>query len=334
MVDVVLRRPERLAGRDPELVGDQVAAGHRLGHRVFDLEPGVHLEEGRFAALGDEELARAGTDVADLGREGEGRRCQPGAQLGRDRGRRRLLEDLLVPPLERAVPLAEVDAMPVGIEQDLDLDVARAVGQALEDEPVVAEGRQGLTSSGSERVGQAGRVADRVHALATAPGRGLDEERVADPSCGVRETRVGLVPAVVPGEDRHAESFGQDPGRGLVAHRSDRRRRRADPAQPGGLDGLGEVGVLGEEAEARVDRVGTRSPGGADDDGDVEEVDRVGPLRGGSDGADAESFARALDANGDLAAIGDEEASDRPTGRVHRPFDGRAFGLGPFDERV
>ena len=33
------------------------------------------------------------------------------------------------------------------------------------------------------------------------------------------------------------------------------RRRRADPADPGRVDGLGEVGVLGEEPEARVERV-------------------------------------------------------------------------------
>ena len=41
--------------------------------------------------------------------------------------------------LERAVALAEVDAVPVAIEQDLDLDVARAFEEPLEDQPVVAE---------------------------------------------------------------------------------------------------------------------------------------------------------------------------------------------------
>ena len=42
-----LREPERLAGGDPQLVGDEVAAGDHLGDRVLDLEPRVHLEEGR-----------------------------------------------------------------------------------------------------------------------------------------------------------------------------------------------------------------------------------------------------------------------------------------------
>ena len=77
-----------------------------------------------------------------------------------DRRRRRLLEDLLVPALERAVALAEVDAVPVGIEEDLDLDMARAVGQALEDEPVVTERGPGLATRGGQRVAPG------------APGRG------------------------------------------------------------------------------------------------------------------------------------------------------------------
>ena len=44
-VDLRLVEPERLAGGDPELVGDEVATGHDLGHRVLDLEARVHLEE-------------------------------------------------------------------------------------------------------------------------------------------------------------------------------------------------------------------------------------------------------------------------------------------------
>ena len=48
-----------------ELVGDEVAAGHELGHRVLDLEAGVHLEERERAAIVEQELAGAGADVAD-----------------------------------------------------------------------------------------------------------------------------------------------------------------------------------------------------------------------------------------------------------------------------
>jgi hypothetical protein len=36
---------QRLAAGDPHLPVDQVEPGHQLGHRVLDLEAGVHLEE-------------------------------------------------------------------------------------------------------------------------------------------------------------------------------------------------------------------------------------------------------------------------------------------------
>ena len=52
--------PERLAGGDPQLVLDEVAAGDELGDRMLDLEPRVHLEEGELAAVVEQELARAG----------------------------------------------------------------------------------------------------------------------------------------------------------------------------------------------------------------------------------------------------------------------------------
>ncbi len=65
--ELLLER-QHLTGGDAELELDEVDAGDRLGHRVFDLETGVDLEEvDRFdtAGLVDEELDRARTLVAD-----------------------------------------------------------------------------------------------------------------------------------------------------------------------------------------------------------------------------------------------------------------------------
>ena len=42
---VVLGQAERLAGRHPQLGGDDVDAGDLLGDRVLDLDAGVHLQE-------------------------------------------------------------------------------------------------------------------------------------------------------------------------------------------------------------------------------------------------------------------------------------------------
>src|SRR4029450_7553450 len=125
-----LVEPEGLAGRDPELVGDEVASGHELGHGVLDLEAGVHLEEGRLATVVDEELAGARTDVPDGTRDCERRRAEARAERAVDSRRRRLLEHLLVAPLERAVALAEMDAAAIRIEQHLALHGATDLAPA------------------------------------------------------------------------------------------------------------------------------------------------------------------------------------------------------------
>ena len=109
-----------------------------LGHRVLDLNPGIQLEEEEVAAL-EHELGRARADVADRAREALGGVAEARAQLCVDRGRRRLLEHLLVPPLDRAFPLAQRDDVAVPVGKQLDLDVARTFEIALEVDAVVPE---------------------------------------------------------------------------------------------------------------------------------------------------------------------------------------------------
>ena len=56
---------QRRALGDGELQLDEVEPGDELGDRVLDLQPGVHLEEPEAAVRLEQELDRAGTDVAD-----------------------------------------------------------------------------------------------------------------------------------------------------------------------------------------------------------------------------------------------------------------------------
>ena len=68
---------ERLAGGDPDLLLHQVEAGHHLGHRVLDLDPGVHLHEVEAAVGVEQELDRAGAVVADVRGQRHGRLAHP-----------------------------------------------------------------------------------------------------------------------------------------------------------------------------------------------------------------------------------------------------------------
>ena len=98
-----------------ELLLDQVDAGHQLGHRVLDLQPGIHLQEHEVPGLDvDEELDRARAAVTDrlAGRHRGGEHTRP--QFRADARRRSLLGDLLVPPLDRAVALAQREHLAIG----------------------------------------------------------------------------------------------------------------------------------------------------------------------------------------------------------------------------
>ena len=98
---------ERLAGRDPQLLVDQVDVGHELGHAVLHLEPGVDLEEPELAVRREQELRRGRVAQPDRLRDLDAQRVQLAAPFGRQAGRGRLLDQLLVAALDRAVALAQ-----------------------------------------------------------------------------------------------------------------------------------------------------------------------------------------------------------------------------------
>ena len=111
---------------------------------MLDLEAGVDLEEGDRAVLGDEELARAGTVVAGLGEDPLGGLVELGdLRVGEER-RGRLLDELLVAALERAVAGGDDDDVAVLVGEALGLDVARPVEELLDEALAAAERRDGL----------------------------------------------------------------------------------------------------------------------------------------------------------------------------------------------
>ena len=136
---VLLAKRERDARSDLDLRAHEVDAGHELGHGVLDLDAGVHLEEEEVALRVDEALDRARADVADRLRRGDRHRAHALAQVVVDGGRGRLLHDLLVPALQGAVALAEVDDGAMLVGQHLDLDVTRIVDVALDVDGAVGE---------------------------------------------------------------------------------------------------------------------------------------------------------------------------------------------------
>ena len=149
---------------------------------------------------------------------------------------------------------------PLVVAENLHLDVARAVDQALDVEGAVAEGRRGFAPRGLNGVVHLGREVDAAHAFAAAAGRCLDQDRQADAVDGAAQPFVGLILGRLARHDRNAGRRHQPARLDLRAHARDDGRRRSDEHEWRALAGVGQGRVLGEKTVARVQRVGARGP--------------------------------------------------------------------------
>ncbi|VXB48264.1 hypothetical protein MICRO11B_280021 [Micrococcus luteus] len=345
----VLGDAQRLAGGDAELLAHQVHAEDLLGDRMLHLQAGVHLQEADEAVRGHEVLDRAGPGVPGGAADLAGGGVDALALLVREERRRGLLHELLVAALQGAVAGAEHGHVAVLVGEDLGLHVAGAVQEALHEALAAAERGDGLADGRLERVLDVAELAHHADAAAAAAEGRLDGDRQAV-LLGERARGGGVRHgAVRTRHERGARLLGEGAGGDLVAEGADGVRRRADPGHPGVDHGLREVGVLGEEAVARVHGVGAGAAGDVEDRVDlqvgvrrgrarqVEGLVRDGHVQGvgvrirvDGDRGDAVVAGGAGHAHGDLAAVGDEHPRDgagggggglslpRP-GRVRRP---------------
>ena len=209
--------------------------------------------------------------------------------------------------------------------------MAGVADELLEEHRGVAERLAALL----HRLGDGGRelagVVAGQHPDAATTGDALHQQREPDP-VGRRDRGVDVDERVGPAGERHARISGRRAGFVLGAEMTDLLRRGADEHQAGVLDRRRRVGVLGEEAVARVDCVGAvlgghreqlldaavpRAGRGTDRNRERRNVavERrpvdVGEHR---DRLDPESVERADDSAHDLAAVRDQDSAHGSAG--------------------
>ena len=213
---------------------------------MLDLKARVHLQEERALAI-NHELDGSGSDVVD------GVGGSPGCIMQRlagaigQAGRGRFLNDLLVPTLDGAIAVTEDPNRAVHVGDDLNLDMPGRGQIWLHEDGAVAErgGRfsRGLVEFALKVFG----TLDDPHTSSAATSRRLHQEGEI-----LGRGRVGIDL-----EDRYAGGLHELLGLDLRAHNGDRFGVRADPRQADGCDVASELSVLGQEAVAGVDGVGT-----------------------------------------------------------------------------
>ncbi|MCY1297429.1 hypothetical protein D9M70_468680 [compost metagenome] len=229
--------------------------------------------------------------------------------------------------LQGAVAVAQVDGVTLAVGQNLDFDVTRVGEELLQVDHGVAERCTGFGAGQLGRLDQFFFLEDYAHAATTTATGGLDDHRIAHfTGDGQGSFLVFRQRAVGARHGRYAGTLHGVLGGHLVAHQANGVGFRADEGEAGFLHLFGEVGVLGEEAVARVDRGSAGQFGGADDRRDAQ-VGLGGRSRADADGLvgqgqvhqltvgrgvhrhrlDAQLLAGAQDAQGDLATVGDQD---------------------------
>ena len=133
---------------DPDLGLHDVDAGDHLGDRVLHLDAGVHLDEVEVRpSCVQQELDRAGVDVADGAGERDGRLAQPRPQGGVERNGAGAISITFW--WRRCTEQSRSNrwtTFAVRVAQDLDLDVARPDQELLQEEVALPEGGLGLAA--------------------------------------------------------------------------------------------------------------------------------------------------------------------------------------------
>src|SRR5579862_53179 len=308
--------------RDHDLRLHQVHVRRHLGHRMLDLNAGVHLDEVQAAVLIHKELDGSGIHVADAAERFYQDAADPVAQLLIDFDRWRLFHQLLVAALDAALAFAQANDVAMLVGQHLKLDVARPLDELFHVEVAVAEGARSLRLCGVVEVGQLLFAADHPHTAPPATRGGLHDNRKADAARPLHGLVCRSDDAVGARQDRHAILLHGGARFFLFAHQASDLGRRSYELDVASLADFGEVGVFAEQPVAGMDGIDVGDFGGADDRRNVE-IALVQPRRADADGfvgkahvqrvaigfavhgdrLDVQLLARADHAQGDFTAI-------------------------------
>ena len=184
----------------------------------------------------------------------------------RQAGTRRDLDQLLVAPLDGAFALAQVTHAARAVADDLDLDMARARDQLLDEKVAVAEGAAGFRLAAGEGLIDLIELGDGAHPASAAAGDRLDHHRTAGTQGG--QEIAGLVQAGRArgsGQHGNAGALGQQSRLDLVAEELENFGPRADESDTFLGAAMGELRIFTEKAVARMDRIATRGLRNGDD---------------------------------------------------------------------
>ena len=175
-----------------------------------------------------------------------------------------------MPPLNRALALAQAHDIPVLVGQHLKLDVPRMLDVLLHVKIAVAKGSGGLGLRRLEKTGQFFFVAHDAHASSAASGRSLHDHGKSDLLRPLQRLTFARDDPVRPRQNRHARLLHRRPGLFLLAHQAHDFRPRPNELDPAHLADFGEVRILGQQTISRMNRLHIGDLSRADHPGNIQ----------------------------------------------------------------
>ena len=250
---MMLAERRRLPGGDADHPFNQVDAADFFGNTVLHLQPGVYLQEIELPGVGiEDEFHCAGGTVVHRASQARRRRMQRSARGISQSRCRRLLDHLLVAPLDRAVSLAERDDRAISVAEDLHFDMPRVRQVLLEEHAGIAKVVRCQAPHGIECPLQIGRCMTLLHADAAAACSALEHHRVADP-LRFSQCRVDVLQQSTAREQWQLIGLCQRTGGVLEPEVAHLRRSRPNEGDARRLAGPGECRIFRKEPVARVD---------------------------------------------------------------------------------
>ena len=181
--DVVLAEVDFVTGGDQKLLLYEIDARDFFRDGMLNLESGVHFQKVEVFVLVHEELDSASRVIsAGLSKlDGLGPHFMSCHFV--HGGRRRFLNHLLVSPLHRALPFWQVDVVALLVTKNLELDVARVLNVFFDENPAVAERRNGFFLGKLESLNGLFITICNSHTFSTTTCARFNHDWVADLVC-------------------------------------------------------------------------------------------------------------------------------------------------------
>ena len=186
--------------------------------------------------------------VAGLAGETDGGVADRLAEVRVERRGRGFFDDLLVAPLDRTLPLEEMDDIALPVPEYLDLHVAWVFEQLLEEHRSVSEGSLGLPTRPPYGFDEVTLVRHGPHSPSSTSRARLYQDGVADAGSLLCELVLAVVFPVVAWDRRHAGAACQFFGPYFEADRVHSIGRRPDPYCACRLNRPGELCALRKES--------------------------------------------------------------------------------------